>query len=32
MSQAELGDKLGQSNASISRKISGELKFPALTT
>ena len=27
MSQAELAQSLGQSNASISRKISGELKF-----
>ena len=27
MSQAELAQNLGQSNASISRKISGELKF-----
>lgn len=27
MSQAELAQSLGQSNASVSRKISGELKF-----
>lgn len=27
MSQAELAQSLGQSNSSISRKISGELKF-----
>lgn len=27
MSQAELAQSLGQSNASISRKISGKLKF-----
>ena len=27
MSQVELAQSLGQSNASISRKISGELKF-----